>query len=258
LSEYLVEVFLKAFSALHFVDPVVPGFVVFRCLQNFIIFLLAVTYYMALGLSFHTSLLGLSLLSWAMTHMLYDSDLSFNTYMDTAFYLIAVILIIKRRDWVILLVSILSALNRETGALIPVLLFAARFRDSQVSGLRKVIPLISILAFSTVYLSLRFAYGNKPLMIPYGNAPGLELMRYNLGKLATYVNLATTFNLLPIISLFGWRKFPPSLQAFGFVLVPIWFTIHFVYAVVAETRLFLVPLAIVFIPGALFSSLHHK
>jgi hypothetical protein len=35
-------------------------------------------------------------------------------------------------------------------------------------------------------------------------------------------------------------------------MVPAWFLIHFFTAITAETRLFIVPLALVFIPGVLF------
>jgi len=41
------------------------------------------------------------------------------------------------------------------------------------------------------------------------------------------------------------------LQSFFLVIVPVWFIIHLFYSVMAETRLLLVPFALVFVPGTL-------
>jgi hypothetical protein len=51
---------------------------------------------------------------------------------------------------------------------------------------------------------------------------------------------------------FSYQTWPRALKIFFWVVVPAWFGVHFFTALVAETRLLLVPLALVFIPGALF------
>jgi hypothetical protein len=75
LSEYLVEAALQIIQNLRIPRPVAAAFIGFRILQNIVIFSIAAIYYRKLGLNIYTMLIGLSLLSWAMTHSLYDSDL---------------------------------------------------------------------------------------------------------------------------------------------------------------------------------------
>ena len=54
----------------------------------------------------------------------------------------------------------------------------------------------------------------------------------------------------------GYRKWPLELRAFFWVIVPVWFLVHAFGSVMAETRLLLVPQAMVFIPGALLCLAH--
>ena len=45
---------------------------------------------------------------------------------------------------------------------------------------------------------------------------------------------------------------PRELKGFFWAMVPAWIVVHFPLSQVAETRLFLVPQFMVFVPGALF------
>jgi hypothetical protein len=56
---------------------------------------------------------------------------------------------------------------------------------------------------------------------------------------------------MPVIAMLAYRRWPPSLRLAFWAVVPIWLSVHFVAALVAEARLMLVPQALVFIPGAL-------
>jgi hypothetical protein len=59
--------------------------------------------------------------------------------------------------------------------------------------------------------------------------------------------------IVPLIALYGWRMWPPALRTFFRAVVPIWFVVHVVAAILAESQLLLVPRALVFIPGALLA-----
>ena len=83
-------------------------------LQNAALFLLAAFFYRRLGLSERAAACGMAVLAWAIVHSFFNSDLSFNTFSDILFYLIAGLLILARRDMWILPLSVLAILNRET------------------------------------------------------------------------------------------------------------------------------------------------
>ena len=56
---------------------------------------------------------------------------------------------------------------------------------------------------------------------------------------------------MPFIALWRLRHWPAPLKTFGLAVVPVWLAVHLFAAVIAETRLLLVPYALVAIPGAL-------
>ena len=80
---------------------------------------------------------------------------------------------------------------------------------------------------------------------------GLEFLRYNLGHYQSWLNLFGTMGILPIMALVSSPRWPRDLKAVFWLVVPIWFLIHFTASMVDESRLFLVPQALVFVPGAL-------
>lgn len=68
----------------------------------------------------------------------------------------------------------------------------------------------------------------------------------------TWVQLFGTLGVLPILAVWSARRWPRPLQAFFWAIVPVWIVVHPFVSVLAEARLFLVPLTMIFIPGALF------
>jgi hypothetical protein len=60
-------------------------------------------------------------------------------------------------------------------------------------------------------------------------------------------------NIVPLLAIFSWRRWPLELKAFGLTIVPFWVVIHLFTSVIAETRLLLVPFAVVLLPGALLA-----
>ena len=254
LAPYLIEIGIKVMRRLSVTDPVAVTFILFRIAQDALIFWLAFAYYQKLGLSFLQSVMGMVILSWGMSYSHYDSDLQFSTFFDVIFYLLAGLALLNNRVVWIIPISILAALNRETSGLIPFLLLASAVACPGQTRKKVLLTFfLSIFAYFLIYLGLRAFYGEQELIIPYGHHHGLDLLLYNLFRIITWHNLISTLNFVPLIALAGYRKWPAALKMFFWTVVPVWLLVHSFGAVLAETRLLLVPQALIFIPGALIA-----
>jgi hypothetical protein len=254
LSEWGAELFLETARALGFSKPAVVGFLSFRFLQNVAIFGLAWLLLRRLGNGWYESALGLALIAWGISQATYFAAMSFNTWGDLVFYLAAALLILNRRWWWILPLSILAALNRETAGLIPVMLIAVGIAYGARSDEgRKAIRIgaLSLVAFGATYGIVRLAVGDSFLIKAAGRDIGWELFDFNVFKGQTYDHLFQTLNIVPLLALLTWRHWSTELKAFFVAIVPAWFAIHVVAAVLAESRLVLVPFVVVFVPGLL-------
>jgi hypothetical protein len=152
--------------------------------------------------------------------------------------------------------TVLAALNRETSGLIPVMLIAVAIAhgvrtDDGRRALRYGIAALA--AYAITIAAVRLIVGSAPLFKPFGLDPGLDYVRYNLRSGLTWEYLFRTLNVVPFIAIAGIRSWPRELKAFGLAIVPVWLVAHLVASILAETRLLLVPFALVFIPGALFA-----
>src|SRR5262249_43587237 len=230
LSEYLVEGFIRAFTSLGVSQPITSAFILFRIIQNTVIFLLASLYYKKLGLNPYVTLIGLSLLAFGMTQSLYNSDLAFSTYSDIIFYLAAGLVILHNRAaWIIPIVG-LAALNRETSGLIPfMLVLHCLYIKPDKNALKRdiVIGTVALGLYTFVFFSLRYAYGvDRRLMSPQGIHLGFEFFAHNFFHYITYVQLFATLGILPILAIFAARQWPRSLHAFFWAIVPIWLSFH--------------------------------
>ena len=253
LSAYLVEGLIRVLRAAGVSHPHVPAFIGFRFVQDVAIFLVAVLYFKKLGVSLPNAVLGIMVLAWGVSYSLYDSDLEFNTFFDLLFYLLAGLAIISNRSVWILPITALAALNRETSGLIPFMYLAVALVTAPKTSRKRAAFLagLSLGVYLLVFFGLRIAYGDQTLLVPYGHSPGIPLLRYNVLRATTWWQLMATLGLVPFLALFGYRKWPVPLRVFFWVVAPAWFAIHLVAAVMAETRVLLVPQALVFIPGAL-------
>ena len=253
LSEWVVEVVLDLCRSVGITFS--NGFLIVRFAQNVGIFVLAFALYRALGIPSRAAYLGLGLVAWAMTQSLFDSDLQFNTYGDVIFYLAAALLIVKQRWWWLVPLVAVAALNRETIGLVPLLLVAgaAAVYGVRAAQTRRAVLVggAALAAYAIVTVVLRAAVGPGEIILAYGKQPGTELLGYNVERPVTWINLFTTLNVLPFLALWWVRSWPRWLMGIALALVPIWFVVHFLSAVVAETRLFLVPLTVVFVPAVL-------
>ena len=253
-SEYLVEGTIVILKTLKIPLSEISAFITFRLLQNIIIFSLAMIYYQALGITTYSSLIGISLLSWGMSHATYNSDLSFNLYSDVIFYLLAGITILYRKFLWIIPITGLAALNRETSGLIPCMLLAECWfmrRKNQKILQPVLIVITAIMLYIGIFYGLRYLMGPRWLITASGKVPGFDLFRYNVSRYITWLQLVSTLGILPLMAIFSIRQWPYILKSFFWIVVPPWFLIHFFASAIAETRLLLVPHALIFLPGAL-------
>lgn len=252
LADWMISLLISLLTRLDIARAELVSFVEFRFLQCMLIFWAAGIYYRKLGLSLRANLLGLSILTWGMSFSLYNSDLSFSNYFDVAFYLIAASLILAEKFIWIIPLMILGAFNRETSALIPVMLLAyAYFKDGKRVRPALIYALAALGIFGIIFVGLRTHYGEQTFLTADGFYPGFGLLYLNLKRLITWEQLLITFALVPILALFAYSAWPRSLKIFFWTVVPVWIAIHFFSSLIAETRLLLVPFALVFIPGVL-------
>jgi hypothetical protein len=200
--------------------------------------------------------LGVVLLAYAMGQAHFDSAMAFSSYFDLWFFLLAALAITGGRPAWILPLSALAAANRETGALIPVMLAATaidlrgrRVHDRAALGWAAV----SGLAFAAVFVAVRSFYGWQPPSPVYGHAGVLDFLRVNLTYPFTVPELLGTFLWVPVLALLGYRRWSPELRLWFWWIVPIWLVVHLGHAMLRETRLLLVPHALIFVPGLLLT-----
>jgi hypothetical protein len=251
-SEWIVSGTFQVLSSAGVTRHEVVGYIGLRLAQNLAIFGVAALFYRRLGLSHREVALALALLAWSMSHSLDNSDLAVNTYFDVLFYLIAGWLVVVEQYWWILPLTAVAALNRETSALIPLLVISPLvLNPTSISrrDLGKVaISALGCVIFTAIFFGLRWYYGYREAW-PWIDI-GWPTLRRNLGDLPTLILLVLTFNVLPIITVWQLHRLPPVLRSFFWTVVPIWIAIHLVASLANETRLFLVPLALVLIPAA--------
>ena len=255
LSEFVIHAAIRLFQLLGVERPIVWGFLSFRVAQNLAIFLLAARYYRLLGIGDRRVLLGLGAIAWAMTNALYDSDLSPSTYSDVVLYLLAGLTVVRRRFVWIVPLALCAALNRETGALIPVMAIAVGLWDRKAPDSREAIGLglSGALLFAATYLGVRGYLGPRRVFYAHGHPPGLDVALANLSRLNSWARLVVTGGLFPLFAALAYRSWPPLLRVLALVILPAWTLAHLLGGVVAETRLFLAPLAVVVIPAGLFA-----
>ncbi len=124
-------------------------------------------------------------------------------------------------------------------------------RESFKKALRFFIA--SCVIYVAVFVALRLIYGYQEASGAHGHRSGtIEILVYNVVRPLTWQRLLATFSILPVLALIGYRRWPVSLRGFFWIIVPVWFVIHS-QVIAAESRIFLVPHAMVFVPGALLS-----
>ena len=199
--------------------------------------------------------LGLIALAWGMTYATYNSDLHFSTYTEIILYLLALHAVGGNRDRWIPPLALLAALNRETSVFIPFFFLLSRLRWR---GIRPALDrgsagifLASASLYAAAYLGLRWGLGWRSFIASWG-APGFARLLGNLAKGIGWQYLFLTANALPLLAIASFRRWPRMLADAGAGIALPWLAAHYAgKACLEETRFLLLPLAIVFIPGAL-------
>ncbi len=243
-------------------------FLFFRFCLNFLVFTLAFCLWSYFVKNKWLIFLGLMFLSLAMGNAVIASDLTFNTYLDNVFYLLAACMIVYRTNglWFIPL-TILAAFNRETAMLIPAIYFVSQVDFSRFS-LRKinvreigfpppktwVLTAVLYVLFISIFAGVRMYYGYVAPQV-WKVPSGIAMIKLNLASAVAakaYFEMIGVFAVIPFILLYTFKRFPLLLQTWFLVLVPVWFAVHIYSVVIYQTRLFLVPVNLVFIPMMLW------
>lgn len=243
-------------------------FLILRFFLNVTVFLLAWYFWKHFVSNELLIFFGLMFLSMGMGNAVIASDLTFNTYFDIIFYLLAALIIVKKRNpaWIIPIVM-LSAFNRETSILIPFLLFISNcdfsnFNFKNFKGLLNFLPskriwliaITSFFIFLLIFIGLRIYYGYQPQQV-WKVPAGIQMIRLNLVSAVSaksYFEMLGLFSVIPIVILLRFRSLPIILRTWFICIVPLWFTAHIYSVVIYQTRLFLVPAIIIFMPMFLF------
>ncbi len=253
-SMWVLEAVIQVYEGVLPGKPAILPYLFLHYLQIVLIFYLCIWYIRLLGIqNYYLIACGLSIIGFCMANSYFKSDLSFNTYFDIAFYLLAAILIIKKQVLWIIPLTLVAALNRETSGFIPFMLLAPYSAEALKNTPRQgwLIVGASLVLFVSVFVAVRLFYGFQPGLGINGMSSPRDFLVFNLTFFRLYPLLIGTLGIVPIIVLFGLRDLPPLLRSWFWLIVPAWFIIHFIKSNAMETRLFLVPQILIFVPALL-------
>lgn len=252
LSAYLLEIFVQGFKFfLSEKKAYLFAFLGFRFLEHLFIYISAIIFYKKFTQSKTLIYLALMVLAFSMSHSTFGSDLSYNTYLGLLFYLLAANVIFSNlNNWWILVLSILAAFNRESGIVIPLLLLAQNidFKQFKIKNKQNIIISgISIFTFILVFFGLRMHYGFVENEVFSWSEP-FKWLKFNFTNHRVYYFVFGTIGILPFLLLGKFKNLDIRLKLMFYLIVPIWFFIHYTMVAAWESRVFLVPVALVFIP----------
>jgi hypothetical protein len=142
-----------------------------------------------------------------------------------------------------------AVLNRETALLMPVLVVVLSGGFKSARALR--LGLAALALGAAAYLAPRLLYGtDRPMAFSYGREIGLDMLAFNLRPL-TLRNVALTCGVVVVLGAAGWRSASPLARSLALYLALPWVVVHLFGAILAETRLLLVPTVLVGVPLAL-------
>ncbi|MDP4151125.1 MAG: hypothetical protein Q8932_16135 [Bacteroidota bacterium] len=243
-------------------------FLFFRFVLNFLVFVLAWRLWRYFVDNDWLILFGLIFVSLAMGNGVIASDLTFNTYVDNVFYLLAACLIVYKKNplWLLPLMA-LAAFNRETSMMIPFLFFISQMdfsrftlRPPDLRAIRWPAPRVWALVagcyalFFAIFIGVRLHYGYRPPQV-WKVPPGPGMLKLNLASsvgVKSYFEMLGLFSVIPFIILYTFRRYPLLLRVWFLGIVPAWFAVHLYTVVTYQTRLFLVPTILVMVPMLLW------
>lgn len=262
IAPYRYRIFTDTLIAATYSQPKDYPAVLYRArlMQNTLIFALLAAFLWTLGSTLPACLLGIALLAYGMQGAFFQSDVSAYTYTNLIFFLLAAVAIGLRRDWWIIPLSAVAALNREEAVFLPVMLLAARWMEAREGSLwrqkwaRQAALAFVACLFSFVAVRLLVGAGNGVYAgSRYGDVqPGFYLFTLNWQNAEAWAGMRQMLGLLPAFLLL-WRAWPRILKTYAVAVAAPIFLAQFVCGSADETRLFLVPLALVLVPAVVCS-----
>jgi hypothetical protein len=257
LAPFILEGIIEILNSVLPSAPEILPYLLMRFVQNLALLYIAFLYYKALNISNPYILFaGMMLLCYNISNSLFQSDLSFNTYFDVIFYMLAAWAVLNEKYVWIIPITFFAALNRETSGFIPFMLIAAFVRTPDLTRKKWMITGLSFGLFVIVFVTIRVYYGFVQAEGIHGMTSPFEYLAFNLGFFRMYPQLFGTLGLVPLIVLVGFGWMPDVLKRWFWLIVPFWFVIHLLKSTAVETRLFLVPQALIFIPALLYMAQH--
>lgn len=256
LSTVILEGTIRAsLFLLPFLPPIVSYFFL-HFAQTVLLLYLCLFYFQRLEIKNPFLLAaGLTIICFCIANSSFRSDFSYNTYFDVIFYLTAALLIIGQRDYWIIPLTFFAALNRETSGFIPLMLimpFPLREWKS-ISKRRLLVTGLSLAVFASVFFAVRAYYGYRSYVGVHGLKSVSDFLVFNFTFFRTYPLLLGTLSVVPILFIMNLTKMPNLLQGWFWLIVPFWFLLHFTQSNAMESRLFLVPHILIFMPGFLLT-----
>lgn len=246
-DELNVELFARAFKGILGLPDI---YLFYRIAQVFIILILAFHFYRRIGVP---GLLGVSVLIYSISLSLIGRDLCLSNYTELIIWLGCLIAFLKEDPKPIIFLTILGALVRETIILIPLLLILKGILDRQKESLKT--GLISLFGFLILFSLVRFVLFPRGLTsIPIGDGTPLSAFAFNILNPSTYTHGLVALSLFPIaflLSVITPIKRTPSDLWLIYFFIASWYGLTLFLAIGAEVGLFLVPQAILFIPGVI-------
>ncbi len=239
-------------------------FMLFRFVEHIFIFFLAWKLWSYFVESKLLIFFGINFLVLALGNSVAVSDFTCNTYMDIIFYLAtANIIVYKKNPLLLIPIVLLGVFNRETSIMIPALFFISQTDFTNVGLNIKTwriiifpkkktwfLTIFLYVIFFTVFIALRIHFGYKPQQVWKAPAgwPMLKLNLFSAVGIKGYLELLGTFGVIPLIILYYFKLIPHLLKKWFLFIVPVWFAVHYVSVVAYETRVFVMPLAMIMIP----------
>ena len=246
-------------------------FLIFRFSLHIVLYMLLYLQLKKMTDNHLLAMIGVSVASLVMGNAVNDSDLSFNTYIDVILYQLTMLVILnKKNGWWILLIVIVGAFNRETSLLIPFIYFISQVNFNEIGTknlLRSIfsqklfksanavlISALSFVFFCLIFIAIRHFVGYQEYA-DWRTPRGLPMIKLNLLSfpgIKTYNEVFGVVALLPFFGYFYIKKLPSLYCYMLLSFVPIWFFVHLSSVVLYQSRLFLVPTIIVFIPTTIY------
>jgi Dolichyl-phosphate-mannose-protein mannosyltransferase len=256
LSDYLIEAVFKVVAAAQNRTPYLyglTGFLLFRGAQELCIFGLGFVYFRKLGLGVMRSVVGLAVVCTAMVVGQIQTNWQLDAYTELILYLLAAIFVLSRRWALVVPVAVLAALNRETGVFIPLMPLALMNvrapRSLQNLVIYRTVS-ISLVLFVLIRVVLFFALPSQDTstrLIPEDLVSSIKME-------GPFVYVAIALGTLPFVGALGLPTGSPFLRYLFWLIIPVWMVTHAWGNMVMAPIPFLVPLALVIVPSALFGA----